>query len=152
MSKGFYEVIIPTSFLRACPKDNPHLVGAFRSRGQVLAALLGVMVSGTQTSLLHMALKFYEESLSLIQPELSIGSSVDMEQKRKLGHDWAGEVVRLRDKPKWNDRLFTSGYSYAVQGHVLVRLLVTQKCKRNLDGTSSIEVCSVRVVFLWPVW
>ena len=111
-----------------------------------------VMVSGTQTSLLQMALKFYEESLSLIQPELSVGSSVDIEQKRKLGHDWAGEVVRLRDKPKWNDRLFTSGYSYTLQGHVLVRLLVTQKCKRNLDGTSSIEVCSVRVVFLWPVW
>ena len=82
-------------------------------------------MSGTQTSLLHMALKFYEESLSLIQPEPSVGSSVDMEQKRKLGYDWAGEVIRLRDKPKWKDRLFTSGYSYVVHGHTLVRLLVT---------------------------
>ena len=111
-----------------------------------------VMVSGTQTSLLQMALKFYEESLSLIQPEPFVGSSVDMEQKRRLGYDWSGKVSRLRDNPTWKDQLFTLGYSYTVHGHTLVRLLVTQKCKRNLDGTSSIKVCSVRVIIFWPVW
>ena len=77
---------------------------------------------------------------------------MDVYQKRRLEYDWCGEVSRLRDKPTWRGHLFTTGYSYLVHGHTLVRLVVTQKCTRNLDGTSSIEVCSVRVVFLWPVW